>query len=115
VVSPRARTPEVIAAYERFRAGGLCTTPELAVAALLSEMRHVSAQLDHQAHLILTSRSWRLIQFVGLGAGDDGSDHGNENRLEKLWRWAALHSGSWDAAAPLRLFNRLLRRGRPDS
>jgi hypothetical protein len=121
VVSPRINNPEIIAAFERYTTGtDRYITPEAAaaarLAALASDMEGISAQLDHQANLLLSSRSWRLGRLTGLGSGlTAGQISGMGSVSEKLWAvWAVLHSRRWEAMAPLRLLNRLLRR-RPDS
>jgi glycosyltransferase involved in cell wall biosynthesis len=116
VISPRVRTPEVIVAYERFRTGvDRYATPEAAMAAQLAtlhnELAQISVYLDQQARLLLTSRSWRLSQRIGLGTKltlDQIIEMGSVS--EKLWAiWAVLHSRRWESMAPLRLLNRLLR------
>ena len=116
-VSPRMTTPAVRAAHVRYTSGtDRYITPQAAAAARLaaldSEMTSISAQLDHQADLLLSSRSWRLSRLTGLGSGLTlGQITGMGSVSEKLWAvWAVLHSRRWEAMAPLRLFNRLLRR-----
>jgi len=115
-VSPRVTRPEVRAAYERYTSGtDRYITPEAAAAARLaaldSEMTSLSDQLDHQADLLLSSRSWRLSRLTGLGSGVTLRQiTGMGSVSEKLWAvWAVLNSRRWDAMAPLRLVTRLLR------
>jgi hypothetical protein len=119
VLSSRLKRPEVVAAYERFTTGvDRYITPEAAAAAKLAvldvETRQLSAQLDHQAHVLLSSRSWRLSRLFGLGSGLTADKIVEMPSVsEKLWAvWSVLHSRRWEAMAPLRLVNRLLR-GRP--
>jgi hypothetical protein len=116
-ISPRMTTPEVRAAHQRYTSGiDRYITPQAAAAARLaaldSEMTSISAQLDHQAELLLSSRSWRLSRLTGLGSGLTLRQiTGMGSVSEKLWAvWAVLHSRRWEAMAPLRLLNRLLRR-----